>query len=506
MGDEDQSIYRWRGAEIENILQFEKSFPGATVRKLERNYRSTQTILDASGALVAKNSRRRGKKLWTDSGEGQRIELYRAADEADEARWVVNTLQSLRSEIPLSDMAILVRTNAQTRALEEELLRQEVPYVLVGGTRFYDRAEIKDLVAYLRVLRNPRDSLSFNRILNQPPRGIGKGTEEMLRQEAASLGMTPWDAIAQDELGNIPARGASALRAFGKVIKDLQKVAEEMPLPVLLDQLLEKTGYAAMYEEKKDAESDARLENIRELLSAAQEFTENQDVNAETDDLLTAFLDHVSLVADIDRWQGDQGVSVMTLHSAKGLEFKTVVVGGLEEGLLPHWNSQGTPDDVEEERRLLYVGMTRARERLILTACSRRRIAGRYQDQLESPFVAEVPGTLLQVTESPSLFRQSGAPSDRLKGVYSFFGQEREAARPDGWKTQRRSSGSASAAAGGGGSERGIRKGSRVEHPVLGEGVVLSLEGSGDQAKITVFFDKAGKKKLMAKYANLELL
>ena len=507
VGDEDQSIYRWRGAEIENILSFETSFPGATIRKLERNYRSTQTILDASGALVAQNSRRRGKKLWTDSGEGRKIELYRADDEADEARWVVNTLQSLRPELPLSDMAILVRTNAQTRAIEEELLRQEVPYVLVGGTRFYDRAEIKDLVAYLRVLRNPRDSLSFSRILNQPPRGIGKGTEEMLRQEAASLGMTPWDVIAQDEMGNIPARGAAALRGFGDLVKDLQQAAEELPLPALLDRLLETTGYAAMFEEKGDAESEARLENIRELLSAAQEFTESQEVNAETDDLLTAFLDHVSLVADIDSWQEDRGVSVMTLHSAKGLEFRAVVVGGLEEGLLPHWNSQGTPDDVEEERRLLYVGMTRARERLFLTACRRRRIAGRYQDQLESPFVAEVPGHLLEVNQSPSLFQRSGAPSDRLQGVYSFFGQEREAARPDGWRTQASPSGRGGrGAAMGGDSERGIRRGSRVEHPVLGEGVVLSLEGSGDQAKILVFFDKAGKKKMMAKYANLELL
>jgi DNA helicase-2/ATP-dependent DNA helicase PcrA len=499
VGDEDQSIYRWRGAQIENILQFEKSFPGAVARKLERNYRSTQTILDASGALVAHNERRRGKRLWTEAGDGDLLELYRADDEADEARWMVNTLQSLRGRYELSDMAILVRTNAQTRALEEELLRQEVPYVLVGGTRFYDRAEIKDLVAYLRVIRNPRDLLSMNRILNQPPRGIGKATEEMARQEAASRGLPLWDLIAQDELGNLPSRGASALRGFGRLIRDLQEAAEELPLPALLDRLLETTGYAKMYEEKRDAESDARLENIKELLSAAQEFTEGSAVSpeaAETDDLLTAFLDHVSLVADIDAWQGGHGVSVMTLHSAKGLEFPVVMVGGLEDGLLPHFNSQGTRDDLEEERRLLYVGMTRAKRRLILTCCRRRRIAGRYQDQMESPFVAEIPGELLRVTESPSLFHshRSGG-TERLGGVYSFFGHDTAPRAPASGER-----------GGGGGAGRSIQRGSRVEHPTLGQGVVLATEGSGEQAKITVFFERAGRKKLMAKYASLELL
>ncbi len=497
VGDEDQSIYRWRGAQIENILQFETSFSGAVSRKLERNYRSTQTILDASGALVAHNERRRGKRLWTEAGDGELLELYRADDEGDEAHWIVNTLQSLRGRFELSEMAILVRTNAQTRALEEELLRQEVPYVLVGGTRFYDRAEIKDLVAYLRVIRNPRDLLSMNRILNQPPRGIGKATEEMARQEAADRGLPLWDLIAQDELGNLPARGASALRTFGDLIQELQEAAEELPLPALLDRLLEATGYAKMYEDKRDAESEARLENIKELLSAAQEFTEASSTSpeaAESDDLLTAFLDHVSLVADIDAWQGARGVSVMTLHSAKGLEFPVVVVAGLEDGLLPHFNSQGTRDDLEEERRLLYVGMTRAKRRLILTCCRRRRIAGRYQDQMESPFLAEIPGELLRTIESPSLFHahRPGAGGERLGGVYSFFGRE----------TAPR----ASAPGGTGGSGRTIQRGSRVEHPTLGQGVVLATEGSGEQAKITVFFERAGRKKLMAKYASLELL
>jgi len=516
VGDEDQGIYRWRGAEIENILAFERTFSDSVARKLERNYRSTQTILDAAGAVVANNERRRGKRLWTDAGEGELLELYRADDEGDEARWIVNTLQGLKGRYGLSDMAVLVRTNAQTRSLEEELLRQAVPYVLVGGTRFYDRLEIKDLVAYLRVMRNPRDELSLMRIINQPPRGIGKSTLELARQEAVDRGMPFWDLLVQRDLGGIPSRGARALEGFVEVIERLREAAEELPLPAVLDRLLDETGYAKMYEDKGDAESEARLENIREFLSAAQDFTEtgqSGDPGAETDDLLTAFLDHVSLVADIDTWQAESGISLMTLHSAKGLEFPVVVVAGLEDGLLPHFNAQGTRDDVEEERRLLYVGMTRAEERLILTSCRRRRIAGRYQDQIPSPFLEEIPAHLMTVSESPSLFhRGPAADNQRLGGVYSFFGSDSSAgaSRSSGSASSAarsapsKSSAPSSASASGGGA--GVKRGSRVEHPILGEGVVIAIEGSGAQQKITVIFDRAGKKKLLAKYANLEQL
>jgi len=413
-------------------------------------------------------------------------------------------------------MAVLVRTNAQTRSLEEELLRQAVPYVLVGGTRFYDRLEIKDLVAYLRVMRNPRDELSLMRIINQPPRGIGKSTLELARQEAVDRGMPFWDLLVQRDLGGIPSRGARALEGFVEVIERLREAAEELPLPAVLDRLLDETGYAKMYEDKGDAESEARLENIREFLSAAQDFTEtgqSGDPGAETDDLLTAFLDHVSLVADIDTWQAESGISLMTLHSAKGLEFPVVVVAGLEDGLLPHFNAQGTRDDVEEERRLLYVGMTRAEERLILTSCRRRRIAGRYQDQIPSPFLEEIPAHLMTVSESPSLFhRGPAADNQRLGGVYSFFGSDSSAgaSRSSGSASSAarsapsKSSAPSSASASGGGA--GVKRGSRVEHPILGEGVVIAIEGSGAQQKITVIFDRAGKKKLLAKYANLEQL
>jgi ATP-dependent DNA helicase UvrD/PcrA len=520
VGDEDQGIYRWRGADLGNILEFEKTFPGATIRKLERNYRSTQNILDASGALVAHNVHRRGKRLWTETGAGAPIELFQAADEVEEATWVVDTLERLRRNYKLSELAVLVRTNAQTRAIEDEMLKREIPYILVGGTRFYDRAEIKDLVAYLRVLRNPRDSFSLSRIFNQPPRGIGKSTLELLAAQAGELGQPLWDVLYHDELGSLPARSATALRRFRDLIVGLQKDAQELPLPALLDRLLAATGYADLYR-PEDPEGQAKLENIKEFLSAAQEFTEENSVNASDEDLLTGFLDHIALVTDLDTLRAERGVSLMTLHSAKGLEFKGVVVAGLEDGLLPHFNSQGAREDVEEERRLLYVGMTRARERLFLTCCRRRRIAGRFQDQAESPFLAEIPAELLAIKTSPNLYLDRARPG--AQDVYSFFGRERPAgapARPAGGPslfTPRPAMPAAKPAAPAyrertvvpeidEAPRRPVKRGSRVRHPTLGPGVVLELDGQGEDAKITVFFEKAGKRKLVARFANLELL
>ena len=521
VGDEDQGIYRWRGADLNNILEFEKTFPDAVVRKLEQNYRSTQTVLDVSGALIANNINRRGKRLWTEGDKGAKVELYRASDEGDEATWILRTLQRLRGSYRLSDMAILVRTNAQTRAIEDELLSREVPYSLVGGVRFYDRAEIKDLVAYLRVLRNPRDNFSLMRIVNQPPRGIGKSTLEMLRDRAVQLGQPLWDVLYLDDLGTLPARSATALRKFRDLVVGLQHSAADLPLPALLERLLEATGYLDLYKED-DPEDQARVENIREFLSAAQEFTEaNSYNNANEQDLLTAFLDHVALVSDIDSLETEKGVSLMTLHSAKGLEFRAVVVAGLEDGLLPHFNSQGARDDIEEERRLLYVGMTRARDRLFLTCCRRRRIAGRYQDQTESPFLAELPDQLLDVSQSPDLYT-SDRIDQRSQSVYSFFGGGggRPAAPPSApfrpapapppasygrpaLPSRPAAPAPASAPAA---PRRAIKRGSRVRHATLGPGVVLDMEGDGDEARLTVFFEKSGKRKLVAKFANLEML
>ena len=482
VGDEDQGIYRWRGADLDNVLNFEQAFPGAVVRALEQNYRSTQNILDVAGDLVAHNQRRRGKRLWTEVGEGSKVELYRARDDQDEARWTLNTFESLQGQVPLREMGILVRTNAQTRAFEEELLKRQIPYELVGGVRFYERAEIKDVVAYLRVLRNPRDNFSLTRILNRPARGIGKATQELLVQMSAEHGNSLWETLKHAELGSLPARSSKALARFRDLLQSLREGLDETPLPVVLERLLDQTGYLDLYD-KDDPELRAKLENLEELVTAAQEFTEETEWSDEAD-LLSAFLDHISLVSDIDEWRREQGISLMTLHSAKGLEFEVVCVAGLEDGLLPHFNSGGTQDEIEEERRLLYVGMTRAKQRLFLTGCRRRRIAGRYQDQQESPFLLEIPEKDLVISESPELFYDG-----RTRAAYDFFGRrEPMQIEPE-------------VVTGG-----ALRRGRRVRHPTLGEGVLMELEGEGDNAKLTVFFDRSGKRKLVAKYANLELL
>mgnify|MGYP001566814588 CR=1 FL=1 len=492
VGDEDQGIYRWRGADLTNILEFERHFPGTVARKLERNYRSTGTILDAANAVVANNRLRRGKKLWTASGRGAPIALHRAGDEVEEAAKVTETIATLRGGNALSDMAILVRTNAQTRAFEDEFFRHRIPYTMVGGVRFYERAEIKDLVAYLRLLRNPRDTFSLTRILNVPPRGIGKTTVTLLEERAAAMGATPWDVLELDAVESFPGRAATALRSFRDLVRGLRQSASELPLPALLDELLARTSYTHMYRREQEEEA-AKLENIREFLSAAQTFTEQRSYAAgapstaeSDDDLLTAFLDHVALVSDLDSWDGERGVTLMTLHSAKGLEFPIIFLPGLEDGLLPHFNAQGKSEDLEEERRLFYVGLTRAKERLFLSGCRRRRIAGVYQDQRESPLLAEIPEDLLEVTESPRLHA-----SERTRSIDEFYGRESRlapllAALPAG--------------------ARGPRRGSRVRHPTLGQGVILDLEGDGDNAKFTVFFERAGKRKLIARYANLETI
>lgn len=541
VGDEDQSIYRWRGAEIRNILRFEESFPGAEVHKLERNYRSTQNILDASGAVVANNTGRRGKTLWTESGAGHEILLYHGQDEQDEARWTCRAFDQLLGDFELPEMAILVRTKAQTRAFEEELLRRKVPYTLVGGTRFYERAEIKDLVCYLRLVRNPRDSLALNRVLNQPPRGIGRTTHQHLTARADELGKPLWDVLHDDPLSAVTKRGRSALRGFARLIDGLREEADDLPLPALIRRALEMTSYAEIFDDQ-DAGDRARLENIAEFVSAAQDFIESHAYGSvsggrEEEDLLAAFLDHASLTASADEAQGG-GLSLMTLHSAKGLEFDVVLVAGLEEDILPHFNSKTAPEDLEEERRLLYVGMTRARRRLLLSHCARRRVAGQYQNQVASRFLGEIPEDLVQREQSSELGhddRREQRPqwgerrwSRDVDNVFSFFGQKKKepapaAPVPDDFpggpdrsaeddspstppkpaprvETPPPPSGTRPA------TELPLKRGSRIRHPSLGTGSILKIEGTGEAMRLMVYFDGIGRRKLIAKYAQLEML
>jgi len=531
VGDEDQSIYGWRGAELDNLLRFEKHFPGGCVRKLERNYRSTQNILDASGAVISRNEQRRGKTLWTDKGAGDPLELFYAGDHEDEARWVVGRLAELRTEdFEFGDMAVLVRTNAQTRAIEDQLLRNEIPYCLVAGIRFYERAEVKDLIAYLRVIANPRDNLSLRRILNQPRRGIGGRTEQVLLERAAEMGNSLWDAIRLDPLQELPARGLRAVRNFKGLIEALRGEAERQPLAELVRGTIVAAGFEALYG-KGDEEAQERLENLNELVSSAHDFEtlhglsgvpartaavpgdgEGTDTgeaplfddgsNAAEPAVspLVNFLDYVSLVSDTDGLNAELGVALMTLHSAKGLEYPAVFVTGLEDGLLPHFHAGFAARDIEEERRLFYVGMTRAEQRLFLSGCRRRMVAGQFQDQQPSPFLADLPEELVETTRSTELW---GGP--RTAGVRSYFGGDRagggasfRAARDTGARPARKPPSERIAGV--------LRPGAVVRHATLGKGVVLQLDGDGENAKLTVFFDKAGKRKLVRRYAPLEVL
>ena len=527
VGDEDQSIYGWRGAEIDNLLRFERHFPGSCVRKLERNYRSTQNILDASGAVIARNEERRGKTLWTDTGAGDPLQLFFAADHEDEARWVVRQVGELRRDgFEFGDMAVLVRTNAQTRAIEDQMLRNEVPYCLLAGVRFYERAEVKDLAAYLRVINNPRDNLSLRRILNQPRRGIGRRTEEFLLARAAKIGHSLWDAIRLDSLQELPARSRRAVDAFRRLIEALRKEAERQPLAELVRGTIVAAGFEALYS-RGDEEGRERLDNLGELVSSAQDFqtlygcgelparvptaavptlgdllgpgADEADLAPPTSPL-TNFLDYVSLVSDTDGLNAEIGVAVMTLHSAKGLEYPAVFVTGLEDGLLPHFHAGGGARDIEEERRLFYVGMTRAERRLFLSGCRRRMVAGVFQDRQPSPFLIDVPEELVETAQSPDIYA-----GPRTAGVRSFFGADRSVgvpyrpAPPSG--TKRRPAGGPFKQA-----ADGLRPGAHVRHATLGKGVVLHLDGQGENAKLTVFFDKAGKRKLVRRYAPLEVL
>ena len=543
VGDEDQSIYGWRGAEIDNLLRFERHFPGARVRMLERNYRSTQNILDASGAVIARNEDRRGKTLWTDRGAGDPLQLFLAADHEDEARWVARQVEALRGDgFEFGEMAVLVRTNAQTRAIEDRMLRSELPYCLVAGVRFYERAEVKDLAAYLRAINNPRDNLSLRRILNRPRRGIGRRTEEILLARAAKMGHSLWDAVRLDPLLELPPRNRRAVNRFRGLIEALRKEAERQPLAELVRGTIVAAGFEALYG-KGDEEGRERLDNLGELVSSAQDFQARYgcgDAPArvpttavptledpllpgpgsdETDEEpptspLTSFLDYVALVSDTDGLNAERGVAVMTLHSAKGLEYPAVFVTGLEDGLLPHAHAGGGARDIEEERRLFYVGMTRAERRLFLGCCRRRMVAGAFQDQQPSPFLIDVPQNLVETARSPDIHA-----GPRTAGVRSFFGAGRSAgvsyrsAPASGLKDRpsRFSQGAAmwkKPASGGPVKQAGggLRPGAYVRHATLGKGVVLHLEGEGENARLTVFFDKAGKKKLVRRYAPLEVL
>jgi DNA helicase-2/ATP-dependent DNA helicase PcrA len=476
VGDEDQSIYSWRGADIQNILDFEADFPGARVLRLEDNYRSRQAILDAASGVVAHNQRRKGKVLRAVKAAGEKVRLFQAGDEHGEAAWVVATL---RAAGPGTTVALLYRMNAQSRQFEEALLRERVPYRVVAGVGFYERREVKDALAYLRLLANPRDAVAFRRIVNTPARGIGPRTLEEIERRARASGEPLLSALADlAEEPSWPARTTLPLRRFRQLVDTLREEAASLSVKALLGRALELSGYAASLAEDDTQESQDRLANLAELLSAAADHDLREQGG------LTGFLDRVSLLSELDLARADAPVVLMTLHAAKGLEFDWVFLPGLEEGLMPHARSLGSPEGLEEERRLLYVGMTRARERLHLSWALSRQVFGQRRLGEPSRFLSEVPADCLERLAAPRPVRLPPGTG---------------AAR---WRPPASPSEPSPPAAPAGSSS--LRPGVRVRHPLFGVGTVLRVEEAGEETKVTVSFPGAGAKRLVARYAALE--
>ncbi|MEE4184575.1 MAG: DNA helicase II [Gammaproteobacteria bacterium] len=471
VGDDDQSIYRWRGAKVENMFQLKQAFPGIQEIKLEQNYRSTSTILSAANAVIGHNSERLGKDLWTDGDDGEPIRVYSAYNERDEAEFAVARIEEWVNQGNLrAEAAILYRSNAQSRVFEEILLQKRMPYRVYGGLRFFERAEIKDALAYLRLLENRDDDTSFERVVNTPTRGIGAKTVQTVREYASANALSLWQAAATAAGGQLSARAAGALQRFQQLIDTLDHDTRQLELHATVEHVLAASGLLAHYKKDRGEQAEAKVENLEELVSAAQGFTPDDE-----DELppLAAFLAHAALEAgEGQAAQWEDCVQLMTLHSAKGLEFPLVFIAGMEEGLFPHKRSLNDAGGLEEERRLCYVGITRAMQQLYLSHAEQRRLYGVDNYAQASRFLAEVPAE----------FTEEIRPSIRV-------------ARP---------AFSRPAALGGGAPD--VRLGQRVRHGKFGEGVVLNYEGAGAHARVQVNFADNGTKWLVMSYANLELM
>jgi DNA helicase-2/ATP-dependent DNA helicase PcrA len=481
VGDDDQSIYSWRGADLRNILSFEEDFPGTKIVKLEQNYRSTQAILDAAAAVVARNRSRHPKKLWTERQGGELPRVHEAATEENEAKWVAETIRELPSQgLRYSDVALLYRVHALSRPFEEAFLARGIPYVVYGGLRFYDRKEVKDALAYLRLVVNPDDPVAFRRAINTPARGIGRTTVEVIDNLARSRGQGLWEATqAAVEKGALATRSARAVASFVALLSGWQEAAGTTPLRELLARILEESGYVDALKGDGADQAEERLENLEELLNATEAF--ERDERGDVYD----FLDRAALVTDQDL-SGDRVdlVTLMTLHSAKGLEYPVVFLAGLEEGVFPHHMSSDTPEEIEEERRLCYVGITRAKDRLYLTRARKRRVYGREDAfRLPSRFLQELP---------PGFYRRGVTGG----GVYTDP-DVAEPPPPEPAESRRYLVPEPG--------EADYQPGMQVRHPRYGVGAVLRTEGRGPRAKVTVQFQGAGTRKFLAAMAGLEV-
>lgn len=484
VGDSDQSIYRWRGADITNILSFEKDYPNAEVILLEQNYRSTKRILQAANEVIKQNFNRKPKNLWTENEDGAKIAYYRADSEQMEAQFVVGKIQELTSSgsFSLADCAILYRTNAQSRVMEEMLLKSNIPYNIVGGLKFYDRKEIKDLLAYLRLIANPDDDISLQRIINVPKRGIGASSLEKIATYAAVYDLSMYGALASADLIGLSPRITNAVKEFYALIQNYTQMQEYLSVTELVEEILEKSGYRDMLKAEKSLEAQSRLENIEEFLSVTKSFEDKND-----DKSLVAFLTDLALVADIDRLDEDgaaeEGVVLMTLHSAKGLEFPVVFLMGLEEGIFPHSRSIIEEEEMQEERRLCYVGITRAEKTLFLTNAQMRTLYGQTTMNAPSRFLAEIPDEVLEnlqkEEEKPSFMRESmRGPRKRP----SHFAETTAKAPELDWKV-----------------------GDKASHKKWGTGTVVSVKGEGEAIELDVAFPSPiGIKRLLAQFAPIE--
>jgi len=518
VGDPDQSIYKWRGADLRNILDFEQDFPEATTVRLEQNYRSTQVILDAASAVISQNRNRKDKRLWTDRAGGEAIVYFRGGDEIEEADFITRAVRQARSEDVDATIAVLYRTNAQSRVVEDAMMREGIAYKIIGGVRFYERKEIKDALAYLKLIINPHDDVSLRRVINVPARGIGKSVLDGLQaidpgdierdtppllaaglQESSST-RSLWAKLSYAvEQRVLPQRAVSSLRAFRDLIAGLADVAKRDQVSIAIGKMLDQTGYLRELREEQTEEAEGRVENLMELVSAAREY-ETRD----PEPTLGGFVDRLSLLSEADEESGTREARVwlMTMHAAKGLEFPVVVLAGLEEGLFPHSRSSEDLEELEEERRLCYVGMTRAERRLVLTGAARRRVFGEYQATQPSRFIAEIPPELIKVLTPSWTAPSQGSfahahyefrtnPYGRRGGRKGERWREEPAVRY-AYEDEDQSS------------VTGVRAGMRVRHPQFGVGTVIAVEAYNDDEKVTVRFLTVGQKKLLAKYARLE--
>jgi DNA helicase-2/ATP-dependent DNA helicase PcrA len=514
VGDPDQSIYKWRGADLRNILDFEHDFPEARIVRLEQNYRSTQVILDAATAVIRQNRNRKEKRLWTDRVGGSRIVAFRGNDELEEADFIVRTLKQARSENVDGTMAVLYRINAQSRAIEDSLMRESVPYKIIGGVRFYERKEIKDCLAYLKLIMNPHDDVSLRRVINVPARGIGKGVMDGLQAidpDAVHADAPPLLAAGLQEVSSerslwarlvyavqesrLPSRAVASLRAFRDLMTSLSQIARQDSVSIVIGKMLDQTGYLKSLRDDNTEESNERIENLMELVSAARDY-ESREAEAS----LGGFVDRLSLLSEADEESGarDARVWLMTLHAAKGLEFPLVNIAGLEEGLFPHSRSSEDEDEIEEERRLCYVGMTRAQSQLVVTSAARRRVFGEYQGTVPSRFLEEIPAELMdRIAPAWNAGYQSGFSHSHYEfrtNPYARKGRGRARENEASYAYENEDQ-----------SVSGLRAGLRVRHPQFGVGTIMDVEEHNDDLKITVRFAAVGVKKLLSKYAKLEL-